>query len=63
VVAVRKRRSFSATASWQLGFHHAFKAGISFGKDDMLIPDTKQAIVGETDRISSANSSSSTTTV
>jgi DNA-directed RNA polymerase subunit beta' len=22
----------------QLGFHHAFKAGISFGKDDMLIP-------------------------
>jgi DNA-directed RNA polymerase subunit beta' len=32
-----------------LGFHHAFKAGISFGKDDMLIPDTKQAIMGETE--------------
>ena len=26
-----------------LGFHHAFKAGISFGKDDMLIPETKEA--------------------
>ncbi len=24
-----------------LGFHHAFKAGISFGKDDMQIPETK----------------------
>ena len=24
-----------------LGFRHAFKAGISFGKDDMLIPDTQ----------------------
>ena len=23
------------------GFHHAFKAGISFGKDDMQIPETK----------------------
>jgi len=33
-----------------LGFYHAFKAGISFGKDDMLIPDTKQAIVEETDK-------------
>jgi DNA-directed RNA polymerase subunit beta' len=31
-----------------LGFHHAFKAGISFGKDDMLIPDTKTKIVAET---------------
>ncbi len=32
----------------QLGFHHAFKAGISFGKDDMVIPDTKEGLVGET---------------
>ncbi len=32
----------------QLGFHHAFKAGISFGKDDMLIPDTKERIVEKT---------------
>ena len=31
-----------------LGFHHAFKAGISFGKDDMVIPDTKEGLVGET---------------
>jgi DNA-directed RNA polymerase subunit beta' len=32
-----------------LGFHHAFKAGISFGKDDMLIPDAKPAIMAETE--------------
>jgi len=25
-----------------LGFRHAFKAGISFGKDDMVVPDSKQ---------------------
>jgi DNA-directed RNA polymerase subunit beta' len=31
-----------------LGFYHAFKAGISFGKDDMVIPDTKTAIVERT---------------
>ncbi len=31
-----------------LGFHHAFKAGISFGKDDMLIPDSKDRIVSQT---------------
>ena len=31
-----------------LGFHHAFKAGISFGKDDMLIPETKEKIVEKT---------------
>jgi DNA-directed RNA polymerase subunit beta' len=30
------------------GFYHAFKAGISFGKDDILIPDTKTKIVEET---------------
>ncbi|MEO1542228.1 MAG: DNA-directed RNA polymerase subunit beta', partial [Pseudomonadota bacterium] len=28
-----------------LGFREAFKAGISFGKDDMVIPDTKWNIV------------------
>jgi len=28
-----------------LGFREAFKAGISFGKDDMVIPDTKWGIV------------------
>ncbi|MGE3067264.1 MAG: DNA-directed RNA polymerase subunit beta', partial [Hyphomicrobiaceae bacterium] len=31
-----------------LGFHHAFKAGISFGKDDMVIPNTKTKIVDQT---------------
>ncbi len=30
-----------------LGFREAFKAGISFGKDDMLIPDSKWPIVNE----------------
>ena len=28
-----------------LGFHHAFKAGISFGKDDMVVPTKKWAMV------------------
>ena len=28
-----------------VGFHHAFKAGISFGKDDMQIPETKPKMV------------------
>ncbi|HDZ75265.1 MAG TPA: DNA-directed RNA polymerase subunit beta' [Aurantimonas coralicida] len=32
----------------QLGFRHACTAGISFGKDDMLIPDTKPRMIGET---------------
>ncbi|NDV88049.1 DNA-directed RNA polymerase subunit beta' [Aurantimonas aggregata] len=32
----------------QLGFKHACMAGISFGKDDMLIPDTKPQMIGET---------------
>ncbi|MBX9682513.1 MAG: DNA-directed RNA polymerase subunit beta', partial [Hyphomicrobium sp.] len=31
-----------------LGFHHAFKAGISFGKDDMQIPESKEKIVEKT---------------
>ena len=31
-----------------LGFTNAFKAGISFGKDDMVIPDTKYKLVEET---------------
>ena len=30
-----------------LGFREAFKAGISFGKDDMVIPESKWKIVGE----------------
>ncbi|MGR3558894.1 DNA-directed RNA polymerase subunit beta', partial [Pseudooceanicola nanhaiensis] len=31
-----------------MGFKEAFKAGISFGKDDMVIPDSKWPIVEET---------------
>ena len=31
-----------------LGFHHAFKAGISFGKDDMVVPAAKWKIVDKT---------------
>ena len=31
-----------------LGFREAFKAGISFGKDDMVVPETKERIVEET---------------
>ncbi|MFZ1893474.1 MAG: DNA-directed RNA polymerase subunit beta' [Rhodoplanes sp.] len=31
-----------------LGFHHAFKAGISFGKDDMVVPSSKWKTVERT---------------
>src|SRR5437588_319580 len=31
-----------------LGFHHAFKAGISFGKDDMVVPGSRRSIVEKT---------------
>ena len=31
-----------------LGFKHACRAGISFGKDDMVIPDAKDKLVNET---------------
>jgi len=34
-----------------LGFYHAFKAGISFGKDDMLIPETKPRILEQTNEL------------
>jgi DNA-directed RNA polymerase subunit beta' len=37
-----------ADAIMSLGFRHAFKAGISFGKDDMIIPDSKDGMVDET---------------
>ncbi len=32
-----------------LGFKHACNAGISFGKDDLIIPDSKVSLVGETE--------------
>jgi DNA-directed RNA polymerase subunit beta' len=40
-----------ADAIMSLGFKHAFKAGISFGKDDMIIPEEKVGMVAETKAI------------
>ncbi|MBX7494352.1 DNA-directed RNA polymerase subunit beta' [Qipengyuania sp. 6B39] len=37
-----------ADAIMSLGFRHAFKAGISFGKDDMIIPEEKVELVEAT---------------
>ena len=34
-----------------LGFKHAFKAGISFGKDDLIIPDNKAQLIEETKKL------------
>ncbi len=33
-----------------LGFKHAARAGISFGKDDMVIPQTKQGFINEAEQ-------------
>jgi len=33
----------------KLGFHYACRAGISFGKDDLVIPAAKAKLVGETE--------------
>ena len=37
-----------ADAIMSLGFRNAFRAGISFGKDDIIIPESKGKMVGET---------------
>ena len=34
-----------------LGFKHAFKAGISFGKDDLIIPSNKNQLIEETKKL------------
>ncbi|PDH18647.1 MAG: DNA-directed RNA polymerase subunit beta' [Pelagibacterales bacterium MED-G41] len=34
-----------------LGFKHAFKAGISFGKDDLVIPDSKTQLIDDTKKL------------
>ncbi len=34
-----------------LGFKHAFKAGISFGKDDLIIPENKEQLIDETKQL------------
>ena len=44
----QKETVLFADAIMSLGFRHAFKAGISFGKDDMVIPAAKEALVEET---------------
>ena len=44
----QKETVLFADAIMALGFRHAFKAGISFGKDDMVIPDAKVKLVDET---------------
>ncbi|MFX5705386.1 hypothetical protein ABTE52_20600, partial [Acinetobacter baumannii] len=44
----QKETVLFADAIMSLGFRHAFKAGISFGKDDMIIPDAKVRLVDET---------------
>jgi DNA-directed RNA polymerase subunit beta' len=44
----QKETVLFADAIMALGFRHAFKAGISFGKDDMIIPESKTRMVEET---------------
>ncbi|PKP94478.1 MAG: DNA-directed RNA polymerase subunit beta' [Alphaproteobacteria bacterium HGW-Alphaproteobacteria-16] len=44
----QKETVLFADAIMALGFRHAFKAGISFGKDDMIIPDAKTGLVDGT---------------
>ncbi len=34
-----------------LGFKHAFKAGISFGKDDLVIPENKGQLIEDTKKL------------
>ena len=46
--AGQKETVLFADAIMSLGFRHAFQAGISFGKDDMIIPDSKVATVDDT---------------
>jgi len=44
----QKETVLFADAIMALGFRHAFKAGISFGMDDMIIPGDKTTLVDET---------------
>ncbi|HET8611309.1 MAG TPA: DNA-directed RNA polymerase subunit beta', partial [Sphingomonas sp.] len=44
----QKETVLFADAIMALGFRHAFQAGISFGKDDMVIPAAKDPLVEET---------------
>ncbi len=44
----QKETVLFADAIMALGFREACKAGISFGKDDMVVPDTKVKLIDET---------------
>ena len=44
----QKETVLFADAIMSLGFRHAFQAGISFGKDDMIIPEAKTELVDGT---------------
>src|SRR3546814_462301 len=44
----QKETVLFADAIMGLGFRHAFQAGISFGKDDMIIPHEKVGLVEDT---------------
>ena len=44
----QKETVLFADAIMALGFRHAFRAGISFGKDDMIIPAAKEKLVDDT---------------
>lgn len=46
--AGQKETVLFADAIMRFGFKEAFKAGISFGKDDMIIPDSKEGMIDET---------------
>src|SRR5215216_4671596 len=47
----QKETVLFADAIMSLGFRHAFKAGISFGKDDMVIPEAKVQLVEDTRKL------------
>ena len=47
-IAVKKETVIFCDKIKTLGFKHAFKAGISFGKDDLIIPKTKENLINDT---------------
>ena len=47
----QKKTCIFADGIMQLGFKHACKAGISFGKDDMIVPEAKETLVEETKQL------------
>ena len=46
--AGQKKTVLFADSIMRLGFREACNAGISFGKDDMIIPDAKEGMINET---------------